>query len=122
MFTYAPATDRGRVRLMIPDRVAASAMFDDDEIDTFLALEGDEVRLATAMALETIASDQAMTLKVIRLLDLSTDGAKVSDALLARAAGLRAAAAADGSFDWGEMVVDDFSYRERLYNQALRGL
>ena len=121
-FTYNLTNDIGKVRLMVPDSKPASYIFEDDEITAFLAIEG-SVKSASALALETIASDQAMVLKVIRLLDLSTDGARVSDALLKRAAELRAQdAAADvtGLFDWAEMVTNDFSMRERLDAEALR--
>ncbi len=119
-FTYDVSTARGKVRLMIPDRDADNAIFDDDEIDAFLSLESQDVRLATALALETIASDQALTLKVVRLLDVQTDGAKVSQALLARAAELRRQVEMDGSFDVAEQVFDVFGEREHWYNQALR--
>lgn len=125
-FTYDVSTDRGKVRMLTPDSSATSYVFEDEEIDAFLVLEGD-VRRAAALALETIASNEALTLKVIKVLDLQTDGAKTSDALLKRAALLRgqaeAADAASGAlFDWGEMVLDDFSARERLGAQWLRGV
>jgi hypothetical protein len=125
-FTYDPTTSAGQVRLLIPDRVLTSYLFEDAEIDTFLALEGDSVKRAAALALETAASDNALVLKVIRLLDLSTDGARTSQALLARAEKLRQQAddeesAEDGgAFDIAEWVVDDFSYRQRLDNEGLR--
>lgn len=119
-FTYDTTTDRGRVRMLITDRNEASPIFQDDEIDAFLALEDDSVRRAAALALETIASDQVLVLKVIVTLDTETDGAKVSDALLKRAAALRAQEDSTGAFDIAEMVVNDFSERERLYNEILR--
>ena len=123
-FTYDLSTEIGQVRLLIPDRVDAGHVFEDDEIQAFLALEG-TVREATAGALETIASDQAMVLKVMRLLDLQTDGAKVSDALLARAAKLRQEAendlaAAGEGWAWAEMVTTDFAARERIVDESLR--
>jgi hypothetical protein len=124
-YTYNLATDVGRCRLMIPDRVEAEAIFQDEEISAFLALEGG-VKGATALALETIASDQVLTLKVAKILDKETDGAKVSDALLKRAAKLREQVASeeaveeDGAFAVAEMVTDDFGYRERIWNEALR--
>lgn len=125
-FTYDVSTDRGKVRMLTPDSSATNYVFEDAEVDAFLSLEGD-VRRAAALALETIASNEALTLKVIRVLDLQTDGAKTSDALLKRAGLLRgqaeAADAASGDlFDWGEMVLDDFSARERLGAQWLRGV
>jgi hypothetical protein len=123
-FTYELSAAAGRVRLLVPDNDSANYVFDDNEIDAFLALEGD-VRRAAALALETIASNEALTLKVIRLLDVQTDGRAVSDALLKRAAALRKQAddadmAAGGAFDVAEMVFDDFSWRERWINQTLR--
>jgi hypothetical protein len=124
-FTYDIATTRGQVRLLIPDTSVTGYVFEDAEIDAFLTLETD-VRRSAALALETIASSQALCLKVIRVLDLQTDGAKVADALLKRAAGLRdqaeeAEAAEDGgAFDVIEMVPNTFAYRERLISEMLR--
>lgn len=123
-FTYVLATPEGQVRAIIPDRVAADAFFTDEEITAYLALEGANIKRGAALALETLASSEVYVLKVIKLLDLTTDGAKVSDALLKRAAVLRAQAdfedASDGGFDWAEQVFDDFSYRERVDKEALR--
>ena len=124
-FTYDLTTVVGKIRMLIPDRVTPGHVWEDDELTALYTLEGNDLRLGAAMALEAMASDQAMVLKVIRLLDVTTDGAKVSDALLKRAVGLRAAAAATASallspFDIAEVVVGDFAARERLYNEALR--
>lgn len=124
--TYDTATNIGKTRMLIPDRDLSSAVFQDVEIQAFLDLNEANVRRAAAEALETIASDQAMTLKVIRLLDLSTDGRAVSQALLERAARLREAAvlAEDsedgGLFDYAEMVTGAFTERERIWKQAQR--
>lgn len=127
-FSYNLATDTGKVRLLIPDSQSASYVFEDEEIAAFLEMESG-VRRAAAAALETIASNEALVLKSIKLLDLSTDGAKTADALLKRAATLRKQAddadeaaelAAGGAFDIAEMVVDPFTARERLLNQSLR--
>jgi hypothetical protein len=125
-FTYLLSNDIGKCRMLIPDRVSASAIFSDEEITAFLGLETD-VRCATAMALETIASDQVLTLKVMTLLDVSTSGDRVAASLLARAKLLReqaeqALSLASGGFDIAEMVTTDFAGRERLYNQALRNV
>ena len=119
-FTYDLSTDIGKVRLLVPDRVTAEAIFSDEELTAMLTLEGD-VRSAAACALETIASDQVLVLKVMTLLDVSTSGDRVSAELLKRAAILRAQADGESSgFDWAEMVVNDFAAREHLYNEALR--
>jgi hypothetical protein len=120
-FTYDPSTDRGKVRMLITDRNEAKAIFTDAEIDAFLELEDQGVRRAAAAALETIATDQALVLKVITTLDLQTDGAKLSDSLLKRARALRDTDDELGGFDYAEMPESIFSQRERLDKQALRG-
>ncbi len=125
-FTYDVSTDQGKIRLMIPDNQESGHLYEDAEIDAFLSMEGGNLKRATALGLETAASNQALTLKVIKLLDITTDGAKVSEALLKRAAELRQQAADEeeaeegGGFDIAEMVVDDFSYRQKVYQEWLR--
>lgn len=125
-FTYDLSTDIGKVRLIISDTVQAKAIFTDEEINAFLSMNESNVKLAAAGALDTMASSQAMILKVIRLLDLSTDGAAVARALREHANQLRSDAdkadANDGGlFDYAEMVTNDFTARQRLRNQVLRG-
>ncbi len=126
-FTYDPSTSRGRVRLIIPDRIDSSHLYEDDEIDTFLTLESANLRRAAALALETAAADNALVLKAMSLMDISTNGPAVASALMARAAQLRkqaddAEAAEDGGvFDIAEMITTDFAWRERLWNEAQRG-
>lgn len=125
-FSYDLDTEVGQLRLIIFDTNATTHTFEDGELLAFYALEGSSVKRAAALALETMASNEAMTLKVIKLLDLQTDGAKVADSLLKRAAELRKQADADdaaadgGAFDIAEMVVDDFTFRRRVWNESLR--
>lgn len=124
---YDPSTPNGQVRLLITDTDEAAPIFTDQEIDTFLALEESNVRRAAAMGLEVIARSEALTLKVVKLLDIQTDGAKLADSLLESARELRKQAddaeayEEGGAFDVAEMVLDPFGSRERLINQALRG-
>lgn len=123
-FTYDPTTDVGRMRRTIPDRDAATAIFSDDELASFLA---DETgwRRASALALETIAADTVMTLRVTDVLGLRVDGARASDAILKRATALREQAdtadASEGVFDWAEMVYGAFGAQERIDAELLRG-
>lgn len=119
-FTYDPSTDAGKVRMLCTDRDSANQIFSDTEIDAFLSMEGSSVRRAAALALETIASNEALTQKVIVTLDIETDGAKVSDALLKRAAALRTQEDNTGAFAIAESVNEEFGYRERLEKEALR--
>jgi hypothetical protein len=125
-FTYAIGTDRGKVRILAGDAGSAAYSFEDDEIDTFLAIETG-IKRAAALALETLASNDAYQIKKGSLLEISYDGPAVSDALLKRAAKLREqadledAASIDGAFDIAEMVVNDATFEERVYKEGLRG-
>lgn len=125
-FTYDPTTDVGKVRMIIGDKDEAYVMFQDDEISAFLDLNGESVKRAAAAALDTIASDQTLKLKVIRLLDLSTDGAGVARSLREHADRLRVeadvadAAEEGGLFDYAEMNLNAFTRRARVVNQAMR--
>ena len=123
-FTYILTSDIGKVRLLIPDSRFDAYIFEDEEISTFLLLETG-VKRAAALALETIASNEALVLKVIKLLDVQTDGAKVSDALLKRAEKLRSQSAQDDDDLYADegavvigMVVDDFTARQALIRNA----
>jgi hypothetical protein len=127
-FTYVLTEDVGKVRLLIPDSKSDAYIFEDDEIKTFLALETG-LKRATALALETIASNEALVLKVITLLDVTTDGAKLSDALLKRAEKLRGQASDEEELSYADqgavvigMVVDDFTARQAVYQGSVGGL
>lgn len=98
----------GQVRLLIPDTDETNELFTDEQIGGFLAIEGGIMKRAAAAALETAASNEALVSKVIRTQDLQTDGAKVSDALLKRAAELRRQADEDDPDTGGGLDIIDF--------------
>jgi hypothetical protein len=102
-------------------------LLSDADIQTLLTLEGDSDYMAAAQCLEVIAASQALILKVISAMDITTNGAAVAAALMTRAKSLRERATSadmetDAGFDWAEQVPNDFAFRERVRNQALRGL
>ena len=120
--TYDPSTDVGKVRLLIPDTdVPDNAVFEDADIEAFLDLEGD-IRLAAAQALDSIAVSEALVQKVLKTMDTQTDGAKLAEALMKRAASLRAQAAQvdeddDDQFAVAEFADPVFGQREWLARQ-----
>lgn len=125
-WTYEPSTDIGRVRRTIPDRVEEDGFWTDEEIQSFLDDE-DGWRRATALALETMASDAAIVDRVIKIQNLTTDGAAVSRALMARALQLRtqaqeADASSGDAFDTIEVIVNDFGWRDRVLNEAIKSV
>lgn len=125
-FTYNVATDRGKVRLLCTDTDAAYPLFEDDEIDYFLVLMSNNHLRAAAVALLTIAAQEVLLMKRIRLLDLQTDGPAEAAALRELAAmyqekaDLQEDATIGGAFDYTELVYDVFTARERLAKEALR--
>ena len=74
-WSYDPTTDVGKVRLRIADTNAASPVMQDEDIEAFLDMAGDAIPLAAAMALESIAMNELLCLKVVNLM-----GALVTDA------------------------------------------
>ena len=125
-FSYDLATDRGKVRLLIQDTDETYEFYTDAEIDAFLTiagdLEGDDVFNASAVALESWASNQVMIIKVVTLLDVETDGASVSREMRQRAQMLRADAitsSSDAGFEIAEMALGHFSWVEQVTNEAI---
>jgi hypothetical protein len=126
-FTYNLGTTAGRARLLIPDRDPETAIFSDEELAGFAAIEGDDARLVAAAALEMMAASDAYTFKANRVEDLQTNGPAVAKALMERAATLRELSRLEedkegGGFDWAEMTLDAFNARERILDQAHRGV
>jgi hypothetical protein len=125
--TYDVSTSVGQVRLMIPDHDenADDFLFTDEDIAGFLSLEG-TVKGAAALALETMASNDAYMLKSLKAGSASVDGPATAAGILQRAALLRHQVmypdSGDGVyFDIAEVVTGPFSARERLFKQGLRG-
>lgn len=83
------STPLSQVRLLIADTNPDKPVFSDAEIQAFLDMESGVVKLAAATALLTIARDEALTSKVIKDRELTTDGAKLAAELRANAKALR---------------------------------
>ena len=94
-----------------------------ESICTFLHLQGNDwdVRLAAADALDSIATQQALIQKKIKLLDLQTDGPALAQALRAHAKALRDRVLADEpGFEIIEQINDKFGYREKVVKDWMR--
>ena len=98
----------GQVRLLIPDEDEGSLLLDDAKIAGYLAMEGGDVKLAAAQALDAIASSEVLISKKITTEGgMSTDGPAVAAELRQRAEGLRQQVADGvGDEDAGFDVVD----------------
>lgn len=86
--TYNILSDepKDKVRLLISDVGGAdnaSFLFTDEEILAFLQLAPEEdIRLASAQALRTIAGNEAQVSKRIKFLELETNGPAVAESLI----------------------------------------
>lgn len=125
------SSDNGKVRLLISDIDPDNPIFPygtaanpADAIDAFIGMALDNnVKRAAAQALQTIAVNEILVQKRIKLLDLSTDGPAEAEALRKLAIQLRAEAdeeEVDGAFDFAEMIQTPQQYDEKLYKERLR--
>ena len=123
-FTYDLTTEAGKVRLLITDTDHDNEIFSDSEINVFLSLtavdSSNDINLASAVALETMAASEAIVQKKIKLLDLTTDGQAVATSLRASAKILRDQSENESYIDWSELNLNDFTARDIVWNDALR--
>lgn len=124
-FTTDPTTTYGKLRLLTTDRNATDPIYQDADYDAFLELESSNTKRAAALALECIATDQVLVLKVMTTLKLTTNGAAVAKALLDRASALRDSALFDEAqtgalWDTAEFILNEFQARDRYVNEALK--
>ena len=108
--TYDVTTDVGKVRLLLND-IGDPWVFTDTELQAFLDLERQSVKLAAAQAIDANATNQALASKVIRDHELTTDGAKLADAMRRHADALRAQVAleledSEDGFYFGAVSLD----------------
>lgn len=73
--TYDPNTAQGEVRLLISD-TTEPFVFEDTEIQAFLAQRKNNPTRAAASALMAIAANEALLYKYLRTDDLTIDGVK----------------------------------------------
>jgi hypothetical protein len=103
-FTYNPGPSPDPItimRMLIRDRNAAAPVFQDEELQAYLAVENNIIKLAAANAMDDIASDNAL-LGSYKTGDKSVNGPAVAVDLRDRAKELRRQVNEDfstGSFD-----------------------
>lgn len=120
-FTYDVNADVGKVRLLIGDSSPDEHLFTDEELTALIAMASDSPLLGAAMALERVASDQAMTARAVRILDLQVEGgASVAGVLMKRAETLRSRyqQEADVLIDVGEMILNPTAYQQLILKRV----
>lgn len=94
-YTYDVTTARGKVRLLSTDNDSTNPVFDDSEIDAFLALSAANVYASAALACETWARSRSKVSRQVRNADGTTSARYSMSELLALAKSLREAALSD---------------------------
>jgi len=117
---YDPTTDVGKVRLLLNDTDDAGSnggfVFTNEEIQAFLDLEDGHVKLAAAQAIDTNATNEALASKVLKTPTVTTDGAKLADALRKHASNLRDQhyQALDDDFAFEIVDYDPYAYLDNV--------
>lgn len=139
-FTYDVNTALGQVRFLVADTVDFGHIFEDDELLMCLQFESSQGLYvsgqaatsaiaasnppipqvyspyrAAAMALDSLASSKSRLASVIQLLDVKLDIKSAAEELRGQAKNYREIEARRGSFAIAEMVVNDFTARERIF-------
>lgn len=83
-----PATPTGQLRYIIND-VEEPYVFTDAHLSAVISIYRDNLQIAAADLLESIAVDEALLYKYVRTDDLSVDGTKAANILMERAKRLR---------------------------------
>jgi hypothetical protein len=124
-WTYDPTTDLGKCRLLCSDTDSTRQIMSDEDLAAFIVMAGHYMP-AAAMALDSIAANEVLSLKVLNIMGMSTDGASVAKMLMARAQKIRddymRYSAANGpGFATAEMPDGTFSWDEKILKEYMRG-
>jgi len=122
-WSYDPSTDIGKVRMQIADTDMSRKIMDDEDIQGFLDLSGGSPILGAAKALEAIAVNEVLCLKVVNLMGaIVTDSASAAKQLLAQAKTLRTEYATLGDGGPGFLsieLVDGPEAREEKFRKVI---
>lgn len=118
--TYDVTSDSGKVRLLISDTNVSDAFFQDAEIEAFLSLESDNIKMASALALEVFAANEVLVNKKITMLNLTVEADAVSKELRLIADRFRESALADMGFEIAQTPVSGSGYDEKALDDILK--
>ena len=96
------------------------SLLSDAQLQEFLDVEANDVKMASAQALDSIASTQALILKKIKVLDLTTDGPALAKALRDQAESLRKQAQSSPEFDLAEQITNVPGFVEKVIKDQMR--
>ncbi len=118
--TYDLTTAVGQVRLQISDTDVADAIFSDEELQVFLDANSDDVLLASAQALRSIAASAARMAKLRKTLNFTADTRQVAESLLKTANELQKQANSVVAFGNAQLAVTPDNVLGIVHKKALR--
>ena len=123
MATYDISNDQGKVRLLISDTDSTAPIFEDDEIQAFLDMNGGtDIFSAAADAVLAILAEKARLAKVVAMGDYNESTVSVGLQLRQLASDLRERAQSVPADGYAETVWDPFSWRSKVVNDRLRSV
>lgn len=111
-------SNRTDVQLLIQDQ--DSILFSTDEIDRFLALTSDDIYLASALALRSVAASAALVAKLEESLNIKIDRKSVPLRLQEAADKYEKMSEGAPAFGIAERALTVFSVQDIAVNRALR--
>ncbi len=119
-WTFDPSTDLGKARLLITDTDTTRQIMADEDLNAFIAMAGHYMPGA-AMALDSIAANEALCEKALNIMGLSTDGPAVAKVLMLRAERIRkdyqTYSTSNLGFATAEMPAGVFTLEEMIQRQ-----
>lgn len=119
-FTYDLSTNLGKVRFLIGDRDATSYMFEDAEINAALAMASNDLYLAAADCLYSIAASKALLAKKKTAGGYSEDLTYIAKECRDSAKRYEEKSTNVPAEAQAEQFFTDFAYRDLLVNKELR--
>jgi hypothetical protein len=130
-YSYDPSTNVGVVRMLIDDRDMTrvslsipmeqrSAIFTDQEINTFISLNAGDTLYAAAQGLTTIAGNRQLLVQSRRIGHTAVNYGSVREDLLAQAMQLVRMSSMKPADALAEISYNDFGFRQVLINAQLR--
>lgn len=117
IFPPDASTPVGQLRYVIND-VEEPYAFSDAHLQAMLSIYRNNLQLAGADLIESIAVDEVLLYRFVRTDDLTVDGSKAAEILLKRAQRLRDQAAIDAEEDAFE-IVEFSGYSGHVYPEAV---
>lgn len=118
-FTLDYKTELGQVRGLLGDILEASYRWEDDQLEMFLTLEGDDIYYAASDALMSLAQSYVLRGK-IKIMDLELDGATAAKDMRALAKDLRDQSDSQPDFDIAKMLTNKSSRNQDRFNEIVQ--